>query len=150
MAAMQPESLDILEKAHVPPEQARAFVSAMRIEINRATDILATKHDVGLVRHDVELVRHEMAEMRQGLEFKIEGLRGGLETKIEGLRGDLETKIEGLRGGLETKIEGLRGDLRSEIHQTASNITRQMYAAIFGSMTFLVGMAYLFVTHLRN
>jgi polyhydroxyalkanoate synthesis regulator phasin len=75
MAAMQPDSLDILEKAKIPPEQARAFVSAMKVEIGRATETLATKHDV-------ELVRHEMAEMRQALEFKIEAVRGELRAEI--------------------------------------------------------------------
>ncbi len=110
MAAMQPDSLDILEQAHIPPEQARAFVRAMKIEVSRATDTLATKHDM-------ELVRHEMTEMRQGLELKIEGLRGSLETKIEAMRG---------------------------------SIVVQLYAALFGAMTFLVGVAYLFVTHLKN
>ncbi len=157
MTAMQPESLDILEKANVPPDQARAFVRAMKVEISRATDTLATKHDI-------EVLRHEVAEMGHGLELKIEGLRGDLETKIAGVRGDLETKFEGLegkfeglRGGLETKFESLRGTVdtriegvRVEIHQGASSITRQMYAAVFGAVTFLIGTAYFFVTHLRN
>ncbi len=128
MTSMQVESLDILEKANVPLDQARAFVGAMKVEISRAVDTLAT-------RHDMEVLRREMKEMGQGLELKIEGLRGSLETKFEGLRGTVDTKIEGVR---------------VEIHQSASSITRQMYAAVFGAATFLVGMAYFFVTHLRN
>ncbi len=150
MTAMQPDSLDILEKAHVPHEQARAFVSTMKVEIGLATEILATKHDI-------ELVRHEMTEMRQGLELKIEGVRASLEAKIEGVRGNLETKIEAVRGSLETKSEGMRGGLetkieglRTEMHRSASSIILQMYVAIFGAMTFLMGLAYFFVTHLKN
>ncbi len=161
MAAMQPESLDILEKAHVPHEQARAFVTAMRIEIGCATETLATKHDVELVHDEVSLVRHEMIEMRQGLELKMEELRGGLQTKVEAVRGDLETKIEAVRGNLETKIETIRGNLEAKIEAVRGsletkieamrgNIVVQLYAAIFGTMTFLVGVTYLLVTHVKN
>ncbi len=128
-------------------------MTAMQVEISRATDTLATQHDM-------EVLRRETREMSQGLELKFGGLEtkferlrgdletkfGGLETKFEGLRGDLETKFEGLRGTVDARIEGVR----VEIHQSASSVTRQMYAAVFGTATFLVGMAYFFVTHLRN
>src|SRR5690606_36722000 len=43
---MQPESLEVLEKADVPPVQARAIVCAIEIDIAGATDTLATKHDL--------------------------------------------------------------------------------------------------------
>lgn len=126
MAAMQPDSLDILEKAKLPPEQARAFVSAMKIEIGRATETLATKHDI-------ELVHREMAEMRQALEFKIDGLdtrfegklegvRSNMESKVTGVRSDLESKIEGLRSSLEAKIEGLRSSLESKIEGLCTSL----------------------------
>ena len=93
---------------------------------------LATKHDVELVRHEVDLVRREMTEMRQGLEFKIDGLRASLETKID------------------ARIEAACGNLRAEIYQNATSTIRYMAAAIFGAMIFLVGTAYLFATYLRS
>ena len=48
---MQAASLEILEKAALPPAQARAIVQA--IEIAGAKDTLATKHDLLLLRHEV-------------------------------------------------------------------------------------------------
>jgi len=63
---MQAASLEVLEKANLPPLQARAIVQA--IEIAGARDTLATKHDV------VQL-RQEMSDMRHGLEIKLEGVR---------------------------------------------------------------------------
>ena len=48
---MQAASLEILEKAALPPAQARAIVQA--IEIAGAKDTLATKHDMLLLRHEV-------------------------------------------------------------------------------------------------
>jgi len=50
---MQAASLEILEKAALPPAQARAIVQAIEIEIAGAKDTLATKHDMLLLRHEV-------------------------------------------------------------------------------------------------
>ena len=61
---MQAESLEVLEKADVPPGQARAIVRAIEIELGSAQETLATKHDIALVRQ-------EMAEMRGELRAEI-------------------------------------------------------------------------------
>jgi hypothetical protein len=44
--AVQAASLEVLEKAAVPPAQARAIVQAIEIELAGARDTLATKHDL--------------------------------------------------------------------------------------------------------
>jgi len=59
---VQAASLEVLEKAAVPPAQARAIGQAIEIEIAGSHDTLATKHDLLLLRHELEL--------------RIEGLRG--------------------------------------------------------------------------
>jgi hypothetical protein len=46
IVAVQAASLEVLEKAEVPPAQARAIVQAIEIEIAGAKDTLATKHDL--------------------------------------------------------------------------------------------------------
>jgi hypothetical protein len=51
--AVQAASLEILEKANVPPAQARAFVQAIEIEIEGAKDKLATKHDLLVLRNEL-------------------------------------------------------------------------------------------------
>ena len=48
--AMQAESLEILEKANVPPATARAFVQAIETQMHAARDTLATKGDLGELR----------------------------------------------------------------------------------------------------
>src|SRR5256886_11170088 len=53
-SAVQAASLEILEKADVPPAQARAIVQAMEIEIAGARDTLATKHDLLVLRNRSE------------------------------------------------------------------------------------------------
>jgi hypothetical protein len=74
---MQAESLEVLEKADVPPAQARAIVRAIEIEIGGAKDTLATKHDLLLLGSDV---RREMSELRQ----EMSELRGELKAEIHG------------------------------------------------------------------
>lgn len=69
--AVQPASLEILEKAAVPPAQARAIVQAIEIEIAGAKETLATRQDTLLLKQDILILRHEMAERLHGLELKI-------------------------------------------------------------------------------
>jgi hypothetical protein len=71
---MQAESLEILEKADVPPAQARAIVRAIDVEIG-AWDTLATKHDLALLRSDV-------TDLQIGLRGDLARLEGKLEAKI--------------------------------------------------------------------
>jgi hypothetical protein len=69
--AVQPALLEILEKAAVPPAQARAIVQAIEIEIAGAKDTLAT-------RQDMLVLRHEMAELRAELRQEMAGVRSAL------------------------------------------------------------------------
>jgi hypothetical protein len=70
---MQAESLEVLEKADLPPAQARAIVRAIEIEISGAKDTLATKHDLLLLGQDL---RQETALLRQGMAELRGELRG--------------------------------------------------------------------------
>lgn len=78
---MQAESLEVLDKAAVPPAQARAIVRAIEIEIAGARDTLATKHEILLLRQEV---RQEMSELRTGLRQEMSELRGELKAEIHG------------------------------------------------------------------
>jgi hypothetical protein len=85
--AVQAASLEILEKAALPPAQARAIVQAIEIEIAGAKDTLATKHDLLLLRHELEL-------------------------RIEALRGDLRAEMHAIAGsGLKQMYGAILGQL---------------------------------------
>jgi len=68
-------SLEILERAQVPPLQARAIVQAIELELVAQRDVLATKQDISLLRHEF---RGDLQEMRHDLEIKIEKIRSDL------------------------------------------------------------------------
>jgi hypothetical protein len=84
--AVQPASLEVLEKAAVPPAQARAIVQAIEIEIAGAKDTLATKQDM-------LILRHEMAELRTELRQEMGDLRTELRQDVAGLRHSFELRL---------------------------------------------------------
>src|SRR5436309_15664973 len=101
--AVQAASLEILEKAAVPPAQARAIVQGIEIEIAGAKDTLATKQDV-------LILRHEIAELRTELRSEMTGLRTGLRSEMPELRTELRSEMTELRGAVEGKLS------QSEFH----------------------------------
>src|SRR5438876_10295613 len=73
--AVQAASLEILEKAAVPPAQARAIVQAIEIEIAGAKDTLATKQDILILRHEIAELRTELRSEVTELRREVEGKR---------------------------------------------------------------------------
>jgi hypothetical protein len=78
---MQVESLEVLDKAAVPPAQARAIVRAIEIEIAGARDVLATKHDLGELRQDL---RQEIAGLGMQLRKEMGDLRAEMHATVSG------------------------------------------------------------------
>src|SRR5690606_24069757 len=128
---MQAESLEVLEKANVPPAQARAIVRAIEIEIGGAKDTLATKHDLVLLRRDIDV--------------PVSALREEMREAVSVLRAEMREAISALR----EEMGRTRGELRGEIHAATSGVVRQMYMAVLGQMAVLLGFAYFFATHVR-
>jgi hypothetical protein len=86
----------------------------------------------------------------QAIEIEIAGARDTLATKHDLLllRTELRQGMAELRTELRGDIIGLRSELRVEIHAAASNNLRQMYLALLGQLTVLLGIAYFFVAHI--
>src|SRR5438105_4194916 len=135
--AVQAASLEILEKAAVPPAQARAIVQAIEIEIAGAKDTLATKQDV-------LILRHEIAELRTELRSEMTELRTELRSEMTELRTELRSKMTELRREVEGKLS------QSEFHAAMTSSVRHMYGAIMGQFALLLGVAYFFVSHVPH
>ena len=81
---MQTASLDLLEKTQLPPNQARAILQAMELEI--------TAHEVGFC------TRAELKDAVHSLELKIEALHADLNLKFEMLRSEINgTEVRMMR-----------------------------------------------------
>ena len=128
--AVQPASLEVLERAAVPPAQARAIVQAIEIEIAGAKDALDS-------RQDTLILRHEMAALHAELCKEMVGLRAELRRDMVALRSELRQEMASLRHSVELKL--------------ATTVTQpQLYGALLGQMALLLGIAYFFVTHLQH
>jgi hypothetical protein len=139
---MQVESLEVLEKAELPPGQARAIVRAIEIEIAGAKDTLATKQDVVALKQD-------MLSIRQELRGEISGLGTSLRAEMADLGASLRVEMADLGASLRVEIARQGGELEAKIAASASSTTRQMYLAILGQTAVMLGFAYFFATYLR-
>ncbi len=83
---VQSASLEVLEKAAVPPAQARAIVQAIEIEIAGSKETLATKQDA-------LILRHEIAELRGELKAEIVASRAELRSEIHGMATSLTRQM---------------------------------------------------------
>jgi len=117
---MQTASLDLLEKTQLPPNQARAILQAMEMEI--------AAHEVGFC------TRAELKDAVHSFELSIETLGG----EIQSLRGELTVKIEALRGELKTDIKGVKGELM-----------RWTLTCVLSQTAVMAGALYFALTHLR-
>jgi len=84
--AVQSAALEVLEKAAVPPAQARAIVQAIEIEIAGAKETIA-------IKQDILILRHQMAEMRTELRQEMVGLRTELRQDMGDLRHSFELEV---------------------------------------------------------
>jgi hypothetical protein len=80
--AMQTTSLDLLEKAQLPPVQSHAMLKAMEMEMAADHGLLAAKGDFLAAKADLLAAKHE-------LKSEIIGLRIELLTKIGDLRAEM-------------------------------------------------------------
>ena len=135
---MQTASLDLLEKTQLPPNQARAILQAMEMEI--------AAHEVGFC------TRAELKDAVRSFELSTETLRG----EIQSLRSDLSFKIESLRGELTVKIEALRGELKTDIkgveaklNAVEGKLMRWTLTCVLSQTAVMAGALYFALTHLR-
>jgi DNA anti-recombination protein RmuC len=169
--SMQAESLEVLEKANVAPAQARAIVRAIEIELAGARDVLATKADVLALQQGSDAMRSELraettslgvllrSEMAQFAgQFRAEmaqlaaELRGEMAELAAELRGQMVELAAELRGEMAQLAAGLRSEMAKqlgEVRAEISGVVRQMYVALLGQTTVLLGFFYFFLTQMR-
>jgi hypothetical protein len=151
-------SLGILERAQVPPLQARAILEVIDMELTAQHEALATKQDEGNLegglRHDMQILggelRHGMeklgSELRQNMETRGAELRSEIETRGSGLRRDMEI----LGGELRRDVELIKHDLELKIERIRSDLMRWVFGCILGQTAMLMGAAYFFAEHMAK
>ena len=72
---MQTAALEVLEKALLPSDQARAILRAMELEWDSRRELLATKAEM---KAGFDAVRGEIRELSHSIDLKLERLRSEL------------------------------------------------------------------------
>ena len=93
---MKTKSLDVLEKAQLPLEQARAILQVMEEEF--LTDQLATKSDLADLKSDFADLRSDLAELKSGL--KLEWAAFATKTDLMILKSELHAAMSELKAEL--------------------------------------------------
>jgi len=148
---MQSAALVVLEKANLPPAQARAIGEAVEIELVAHLDQLATKLDLADLRAEIHGMRGELRaelhEMAGGLRSEIHGMRGELHAELHEMTGGLRSEIHGMRGELRAEIHEVKGGLRAEMHGMKAELVRWVFICILGQTAAVLAWATLVINH---
>ncbi|HZF26328.1 MAG TPA: hypothetical protein VEZ88_08705 [Steroidobacteraceae bacterium] len=119
--AMQAATLEILEKADLPPRQARAIAQAIELEVAAGHSSLATRQDLLVVKHELQ---HEMGTVRQDLQL---------------VKQDLQL--------MKQDLQLMKQELRTEIAESKSEVVRWVFLCILGQSAMLLGIGYFLFSH---
>jgi hypothetical protein len=127
---------------------------AVDTRLERALIIASMQAESLEVLESADVAPAQARAIVRAIEIEIAGAKDTLATKhdLVLLRQDLRDEMSELRtemSELRTELKSDMAKLESKIHESASGITRQMYAAVLGQMAVLLGFAYFFATHVR-
>lgn len=104
LTAVQAGSLEILERAQLPPQQARAIVQAIELEIAGAKDTLATKSDLLLLGSEL---RSEMSGLRSELRSELRSGMSELRAEMHGMASSITRQMYGALLGQMAVLLGI-------------------------------------------
>jgi hypothetical protein len=135
---VQTASLDLLEKTQLPPNQARAILTAMEMEMTAREERLSTKSELKDAFHSLELTT-------EALRGDIQALRAELKADAQALRAEVKADIQALRA----ELKGDNASLRAESKGTEGKLMRWVLTCMLGQTAVLAGAMYFALTHLR-
>lgn len=118
--SMQAATLEILERADLPPRQARAIAQAIELEMAASHGALATRHD-------------------------LRDLRNELKVDTADLKGEFKADMADLRRELKVDIADLRNELKVDMAEHKSELVRWVFVCILGQTAMLLGAGYFFL-----
>ncbi|HEX3730316.1 MAG TPA: coiled-coil domain-containing protein [Opitutaceae bacterium] len=160
---MKTASIEILEKALLPPPQAHAILKIVELEITSAQEQLATKADLwdteavlkaDLLAAKTEL-KGEISAARTELKDEISAVRTELKDEISSVRTELKDEVSSVRTELKDEISAVRTELKDEINalrvamnRSEGRLSRWVLTCMLGQTAVLAGFGYFALTHL--
>jgi len=129
---MNPETLKLLERANLPPAQARAIGEAIEVEIVDHKSTLATKTDL------LEM-RLEFAEFRGAMRLEFSEFRTSMRAEFAEFRKSIAVDSAKFRGEMIERIESAKGDL-----------ARWVLLVVLGQTAAMLGVGYFLFNQLER
>ena len=145
--AMQAATLEILEKADLPPRQARAIAQAIELEVAAGHNTLATRADL---RADLMGLQHSLETQIAGLKYEIVGNQHELDARVVGFKQELDARVVGFKQELEAKIVGSANGLELKMAEHKSELVRWVFLCILGQSAMLLGVGYFLFSHMAT
>lgn len=129
---MQATALDTLERADIPPAQARAFVEAIDIEVTAMQGTQATKLDVAVLSTDL---RGEMARLSTDLRAEMAQLANELRREM---------------AQLSKELRGEMAELKVEMKAVESRLVRWVFTVVLGQTAVQISAAFALLHYFRS
>jgi hypothetical protein len=123
--AMQAATLEILEKADLPPRQARAIAQAIELEVSAGHASLVTRSDLLEVKHEIQVLKQDFQIVKQDLHV---------------VKQDLQV--------VKQDVQVVKQELRADIAESKSEVVRWVFLCILGQSAMLLGIGYFLLHHI--
>ncbi|HEY7377333.1 MAG TPA: hypothetical protein VH542_01475 [Steroidobacteraceae bacterium] len=123
--AMQAATLEILEKADLPPRQARAIAQAIELEVSAGHASLVTRSDLLEVKHEIQVLKQDFQMVKQ--DFQV-------------VKQDLQV--------VKQDLQVVKQELRADIAESKSEVVRWVFLCILGQSAMLLGIGYFLLHHI--
>jgi hypothetical protein len=130
--AMQAATLEILEKADLPPRQARAIAQAIELEVSAGHASLVTRSDLLEVKHEIQVLKQDFQMVKQ--DFQV------VKQDLQVVKQDLQV--------VKQDLQVVKQELRADIAESKSEVVRWVFLCILGQSAMLLGIGYFLLHHI--
>ncbi len=129
MVAMQTATLELLERARLPSEQALALAQAIELEVASQRDAMVSRSDFLDLRGEF---RSELAPLKADV--------AQLKAEVAGLKRDFAQ--------LRDDMRDWKSEIRVEMHGMRAELVRWVFTVMLGQTAMLLGGGYFILSRL--
>ena len=136
MATMRTATLELLERAKLPPEQALALAQAIDLEVASQREAMASRTDFlelrGEFRTELTPLKADVAQLKVDV--------AQLKVEVTGLKRDMVQ--------LRDELREWKSEIRVEMHGVKAELIRWVFTVMLGQTAVLLGGGYFILSHL--
>ena len=159
MAIMRAATLELLERAKLPPEQAAALAQAIELEVSSQRDAMASRSDFlelrGELRTELTPLKSDVIQLKADVaQLKVEVAQ--LKVDVAQLKvdvGQLKVDVAGLKrdvAQLRDEMRDWKSEIRVELHAVKAGLVRWVFTVMLGQTAALLGGGYFMLSRLTG